>query len=396
MHRGNHFEKKRNREIKQLRNCQALKLLRLLYKGVHGMEASRKYRQVLKQDDNVALTYGEIVPESFIQILDRCRNDSSGGVFVDLGCGAGKALFCAALSSQSFDRVVGIELVPELCVLASSVHRELSEEMKYVLNESIPVDERGQNAYESSKANKPSLNGLSNDELLRLVSEVVAAANSNDRTIDMISNRVCQSLGHKLYKASIKPHKTFQRFLLHYPSVFRCADNIILLVRDETNLSSSAVQVCDDSNADMCDKTAAMDVQEDEDSSRDRSRTEAIRQVLRDAVKKKTMTYLPAVEVLSGDMFSFDWWRYADVVYAASLLFTDSMMLLLSQQARRLKVGSWIITLKTILLDRDYIEDSAAEEHHQPSILILRYNEYFKMSWRMADVYFYEQCGEQA
>ena len=334
MHRGNHFEKKRNREIKQLRNCQALKLLRLLYKGVHGMEASRKYRQVLKQDDNVALTYGEIVPESFIQILDRCRNDSSGGVFVDLGCGAGKALFCAALSSQSFDRV--------------------------------------------------------------LVSEVVAAANSNDRTIDMISNRVCQSLGHKLYKASIKPHKTFQRFLLHYPSVFRCADNIILLVRDETNLSSSAVQVCDDSNADMCDKTAAMDVQEDEDSSRDRSRTEAIRQVLRDAVKKKTMTYLPAVEVLSGDMFSFDWWRYADVVYAASLLFTDSMMLLLSQQARRLKVGSWIITLKPLLLDRDYIEDSAAEEHHQPSILILRYNEYFKMSWRMADVYFYEQCGEQA
>ena len=36
-------------------------------------------------------------------------------VFVDLGCGVGRAVICAAFSVQHFTNIIGIEIVPEMC-----------------------------------------------------------------------------------------------------------------------------------------------------------------------------------------------------------------------------------------------------------------------------------------
>ena len=73
-----------------------------------------------------SLTYGEVVVSSFLSILSfidsynssinsNSGNSDSDRVFIDLGSGTGKAVYIAALTSNSgFNQCWGIELVPIL------------------------------------------------------------------------------------------------------------------------------------------------------------------------------------------------------------------------------------------------------------------------------------------
>jgi hypothetical protein len=65
---------------------------------------------------HIDFTYGEIEFLSFMMLLEKA-NPQPHEIFVDLGCGAGKAVLTAALGFN-FSKVVGIELLPHLCVKA--------------------------------------------------------------------------------------------------------------------------------------------------------------------------------------------------------------------------------------------------------------------------------------
>ena len=62
-----------------------------------------------------SLTYGEVEYEPFVEIFNVLLNDGlrPGGVFVDIGCGVGKAVFAAAIG-HDFDKCLGIEILQRL------------------------------------------------------------------------------------------------------------------------------------------------------------------------------------------------------------------------------------------------------------------------------------------
>ncbi|OGT53198.1 MAG: hypothetical protein A3E84_01030 [Gammaproteobacteria bacterium RIFCSPHIGHO2_12_FULL_42_13] len=91
-------------------------LLTTLYAGVKSESISRHERKRLNLEED-AFIYGEVDFLSFITILDKAQ-PQSGDVFYDLGCGAGKAIFTAALAFD-LSKSIGIELLPRLCELAN-------------------------------------------------------------------------------------------------------------------------------------------------------------------------------------------------------------------------------------------------------------------------------------
>ena len=55
--------------ITQKKNDLCVKICRSLYRSVHGVVLSRKYQKEVADMKDPTLTFGEIVPQSFIQIL---------------------------------------------------------------------------------------------------------------------------------------------------------------------------------------------------------------------------------------------------------------------------------------------------------------------------------------
>ena len=108
----------RKREYIQKRIEVLPKICRLLFrsKTKEAFEISREYRTFKDKENNSdspCYTYGEIDINSFIiilKVINRLRNNRIGGIFVDLGCGSGKALIVASLCPYSqFNQVIGIE-----------------------------------------------------------------------------------------------------------------------------------------------------------------------------------------------------------------------------------------------------------------------------------------------
>lgn len=89
----------------------SLRILDKLYQNINGMEISLSERRRLK-NDNPSFTYGEINLPSLAVCLAIVK-PKPGEVFYDLGSGAGKAVFCAALLND-WKRCIGIELLPAL------------------------------------------------------------------------------------------------------------------------------------------------------------------------------------------------------------------------------------------------------------------------------------------
>lgn len=92
-----------------------LHFLESIYKKINAEAISRRDRRRQSLMDD-AYVYGEIDFLSFILILEKTK-PQSGEIFYDLGSGAGKAVFAAALS-YDFSKVYGIERLPGLYKLA--------------------------------------------------------------------------------------------------------------------------------------------------------------------------------------------------------------------------------------------------------------------------------------
>lgn len=85
---------------------------------------SLNYRQE-KHIDGDEYTYGEIVVPAFAELMRRVH-PQPGEIFYDLGCGAGKAVFAAALCFP-FLQVKGVELLPPIYALAVATQKRFNE-----------------------------------------------------------------------------------------------------------------------------------------------------------------------------------------------------------------------------------------------------------------------------
>jgi precorrin-6B methylase 2 len=101
-----------------------LKILDKLYHDVNGMEISLADRQRMGNDDP-SFTYGEVTFPS-IAISLAIAEPKPGEVFYDLGAGAGKAVFCAALLND-WKKCCGIEYLPALYECTQTLLGKLRE-----------------------------------------------------------------------------------------------------------------------------------------------------------------------------------------------------------------------------------------------------------------------------
>jgi SAM-dependent methyltransferase len=80
-----------------------------------------------KLDSDSSFTYGEINFIAFAKILEAV-NPQPGELMVDLGSGAGKAVFCAALLYPEI-KVVGVELLPGLTACSANLLKRFEQLM---------------------------------------------------------------------------------------------------------------------------------------------------------------------------------------------------------------------------------------------------------------------------
>lgn len=406
----------------QKRSDLCVRVCRSLYRSVHGREASIEYRKRETDMKDPTLTFGEIVPHSFLQILkytsastNRDAGFSEGRVFVDLGSGTGRACVCAALSPYGFHTVVGVELMPALCEQSNHVLGNLNELLKTAGNIQKP---------QVSGAKVPSVPSPAvidlNDAAVTVLKEL--SIDSKNVAMDYFANHLTKRLGHKVYKVAMKEHKSLSRYVSSRPALFAlsadsktiqlAAQNegpAVEIVKIESNIANYDVSDQDEGSgviyrlpdadvegsslqkstlpAQLQDRENVTNeiVLNSENSSEicveDTRNFVATGNIQLTIAERALLNPIADITFHCGDMFQYDW-SNADVVYAASLLFSTPMMEQLTIQASSLKPGSWIISLKPLLL-----EECAAYMRH---MIELRTSEWFKMSWQMAKVFIYQ------
>jgi SAM-dependent methyltransferase len=384
------------RDIRQKKVEVAPTVIRSIYRGVRGTEISREYRQSQTKDSTVtestekdkSLTYGEVVAESFLQILSsivvQARWDASySPVFYDLGSGTGRAVITAALSPIGFRKVTGIELVPGLHESATIAIEKLLKAIECIKTGEVgPADEN------KTKHDRRNKNGKIMDEgELAVAVASCLTKEPHGLPVDALCNELCKKIGHKVYKASIKPWGKFQKFMESQGDKFQFCDDGSVKLRSlsgesgegEVETKGSGTKDIDN----ICESSSAAVV---EDSSTAALSTIAsVRSTLESTNAIDVICPLPQTEFIEGDIFvSVRWWDDADIVYAASLLFSNDMMTRLTNLARQMRPGTWFISLKPLILDATVdVEGSQG--------LQLRSESFYRMSWQMAKVYIYEK-----
>jgi hypothetical protein len=400
-----------------------VKVCRELYRHVHGRETSIKYRKEVSDMKDPTLTFGEIVPQSFIQILKYTTRDdevqSVNRKFVDLGSGTGRACVCAALSPFGFQSVAGVELMPGLHEQAEGVLANLRSS---IAQASTSKASGGKSA--QKKIVQPVAATNFDNTAVDVLRELTQTSQDRVQT-DYFANKLTKRLGHKVFKATMKEYKSFSKYLQGRPHLFthsvdgkslqpaitteaagvdiaddneeRDADNLgseaftdnlqIATVEQPTTELESAHSLQAEANSTdpqgvsaAQDNTAAIIPTQDGATGSLNTSPSQFRLSQSDA---QLLQPLPDITFHCGDMFAFDW-SDADVVYAASLLFSTPMMETLTLQASQLRPGAWVISLQPLLLEE-------CRERLQNSI-VLRTAEWYKMSWQMAKVYLYQVC----
>ena len=224
-----HKAKVRNtsRSVAQKKTTLAVQILRELYRNTNGKEISLQHRKETDGIGDLSLTYGEIVTQSFMQILALTQSSSDKiegepHVFVDLGCGTGKPVLCAALSPFQFTKVWGIEIIPALTEQAVMI----SDQLQAAINEGKNIFNNNHSLFQGhtissgdTSTTHPSKQSKRNkfisfeDQILSILSDHTSQTNENIMTVESLANQLCVLMGHKKYKEATKQHKTFLRYL---------------------------------------------------------------------------------------------------------------------------------------------------------------------------------------
>ena len=343
-------------------------------------------RVIVHAEEEVAndahLTYGEVTSQSFQQMLlsaaSFINSSTSFGsrVFYDLGSGTGRAVLTAALGPHGFGECFGIELLPALHESAQGLLRRLKETIHMTQEKSSPSfaeakalrqcrDERSHGS-----ANSSSSGLLVKVEALLRVNEAMQLSES------LLANALCRQLGAKRFKASLLPYKSFHSFLLAYPS---------MLFVDMTSKERMVSWVGDSGSPEMT-------------SSGDKANEAFVSTVRSEFIHRRSLHGILAaspalsrlqesplkVEFSLGDFLVEDcsWWADADCAFAASLLFSDAMMVRLQRQVERMKPGSVFISLKPFNL--------SSCDNNCVSRLVCVSESFYQMSWQKAIVYMYK------
>ena len=238
--------------------------------------------------------------------------------------------------------------------------------------------------------------------------------------VEELGQHICNIFGHKMYKKvmSSSRFKTLKKFLaahpshftLHYPdsrevAVSCCeegsggSDGVDCAVQAEDNNNTTIVtdgrkdclyEDIDDEVVAVAVAAATIGTTAIVAAPALRTTEEELQDILK-LYRHCSLDHLPTVEYTAGDIFAVDWWSEANVVYAASLLFTVEMMEELSRKVSLMRSGAYVITLKPLI-------DLEKTEQHQldgaDSIAVktrfeLLSDSFYKMSWQMAKVYIY-------
>jgi hypothetical protein len=114
------------------RLCQLKGIDPHLFDGVDGYKYDlQKYRH-LKESEGYCFTYGEIFTTGVRNIYDLGFEMGVTDVFVDMGCGVGKAIICGKL--MGFKQCIGIELIEERCQATQMVIEKLPYEYRKYIN----------------------------------------------------------------------------------------------------------------------------------------------------------------------------------------------------------------------------------------------------------------------
>jgi hypothetical protein len=409
------MEGNRNRKYSQQRNELAMKLVRELYRGIDGRELSLQGRRKTDEID-ASLTYGEIVPQSFLQILlsitsstpshspsssssVSTTSSSSDQVFVDLGCGVGVAVLTAALSSCNFSKVWGIELLQELADAAQTVPEMLSNFM--MLSQTHSGSPKKLKKVADASVTSETLH----DHLNEVIESIFHGLTVRQMTIENLVDQVCKKVGHKEYKKMLKGSKSFKKFLSLYPSHYQVeSEEVSLVLPVEDSFPESHDEA-------FHEVEQAAETSSEATESRRQTRPEAILSLLKTPTGRNLCQEgsLPVIKFDCDDIFLVNWWDSGDIVYCASLLFSDQMMVRLLELVWRMKPESYFISLKPfpsriqiqqgdVIHEGEGMEAGEAVDRKRGRELRLVSDSFYRMSWQMARVYIYQlgpRIGEE-
>lgn len=369
----------RARHLAQHRKKSVSALTRSLYRNVRGIAISSLVRKGGDDPgaDDKHLTYGEIRVESFDLALSHaskyCR--VKRGVFYDLGSGTGKALFAAAFNLHlHFDRCVGLEIMSELSDVANTTLGLFQSSMASA-HEKISAAGNAGHVFQESVAKSSTLKAgktYSEMELRELVAEI--AMNREEDFLlapenePELANALVKKIGHKSFKASLKPFKSFHKFM----SVVAEQD-----ASDEKNGNGKA-------ETEEGDPLPSSPRPPTEDGDELVSEGEGlVRELLQKDVLASLTSPSPAdMQALCQDIFTYPWHKDASVVYCSSLLFSPEMMSRLVVQVAQMQPGSVFMSLKKLPLE-ELGEETQSSAH-------LVFESFYEMSWHRCRVYFYK------
>lgn len=370
-------------------------IVKTIYKQVNGIQISSDYRnQLVSQglENDKSLTYGEIIPQSFLQILSLVQSSlhrsslSMPLEFVDLGCGTGKAIFCAAFSGLEFSRCWGIEIVPGLVRKADEAKATFAEAIQSSKSmDNITVGKKVLTLDEIISRNKlPYTGNQDNSNLFieKIQSAITAAGQSIP--VEQLTNILCKELGHKVYRTALKTHGKFTSFL----SAAKDTNGKMLFKIDESGFVSAHIDTpvppppssSDVDFAPLKDDNELILVESQEEIIDKQHDTTYLTNIFRSMEFQSCYSSIPEIIFTEGDIFSIEWWDRPRVIYVASLLFSEPMMTQLTECILRAPACTWIITLKPLIVPQESIE-----------IVVLKHESFFRMSWQMAKVYIYEK-----
>ena len=412
----------------QKRNEFCIKLVRELYRGVDGKRLSLQGRERYNKE-NLSLTYGEIKPESFLQIL-LSINKLPGQVFIDLGCGSGMALMTAAFSSCNFTKVWGIELLPELTQAAESVVQLL---MTMIESSNIPGEKKNQQNQQQLQQQQSS----SQNTLKDIIEESFQSLQTDRLDIEVLVDRICKRIGHREYKKLLKGFKSFKKYLIFHSLDYSLeGDEVLRIQKDSENNRKEEMEEIEEG---MGGKNGEEEDQEEEreqgeeEVSPDQALQQPKRQhrleVILNLIQSSPGEYLknkefPSIVIDCNDIFQVNWWEEGTIIYCASLLFSDEMMIMLLERVWKMKLESYFISLKPFpsksLLrqgeslyqydtqqqieiqnnsasssDKNSNDDnnysgSQNNRNYEGRKLTLISDSFYRMSWQMARVYIYQ------
>jgi hypothetical protein len=386
---------------------------------------------------------------------------NTGKTFVDLGSGTGRACMCAALSPYGFTKVIGIELMPALCEQSNNVYSKLLGMLNnpLLLPKAVPSSKMVTNKKAPARTFEAATQGI----LFQYEKENSAKC----MPTDLLANAVTKEIGHKSFRVCVKQYKSFVKYLRGKSDMYTVSDSgAEVSTKREFNESGTPVKMDSDNSTTAENKISAQNDSEDlvpsvrrtagagaealsegaanrtggggggggvhmdgagnaaADGNNDgdgdmEGSSELLQQQYQQQQNQyqelqlsvdevSLLTPLPEVCILQGDMFAaLEWWREADVVYAASLLFSEDMMHSLTERALRMKPGAWVVSLKPLALRTPAAEGTSSSSSSSsfssssassaslvpPDMsrrLILRSDSFYKMSWQMAKVYIYQ------